>query len=327
MPVTVRIWWFRYSGLLGGGHGSVEVPASTGRHRAAYITWNGEQGFGCSPALGDDQRTYGTTPSQTFHAPLRNSDDPESCGLDGDAMVTWFNGRLNGDLGPRHYSLLSRRHNCDGVSIHSLIEGGGGVYAEPPFSRMWHDAYQLRSFIRQIVNGVTSAETAIANRRTSLRGLDDGTYARTGLRSIPTLENWRTQTSTLRGNRGTQVGRIDQLLEQYHQTSSTQRNGPALRAKILKRILHAVYVHHALKPNSRRRQAVDDLGRIVIEALRELGALSPRTAATGASDRKDPRDGRRGGLPDSKRQGSRQGSPSRKGYGRRFNSKKPFVDL
>ena len=306
----VRIWWFgsgtvgrtvAYS--LGAGHGSVEVLRN--KKASTYITWAAReprsknwvsQSSHSSAATsligvsaGDqynydsDKRVYGSKEHFACKIPIRDTrHDAIFCGLDGDAMCEWWRDQLQSGLG--RYKLISKKSNCDAVTVRALLAGGADCYATPPKNIFYQGAWTLMEWVAQIRKNILSmndgfkrarqllleaGSARLANDRFS--HVNSSCLAQQDNRTrIPTVAEWKHRSRVRIGSRHEQIAKIDSCLAEYwnasHQVAWYESQ---LKRNALVKILHQVYLHLTLKPNSNRRKAVIELGVTVLAAVME----------------------------------------------------------
>lgn len=275
----VRVWWLaknRLAKQLGAGHGSVELVGRTrnGSSSAEYITW-ADGGNANRYSYANDVNTYGH--EDWMHTiPLRDPNNALSCGLDGEAMQAWWN-----DIKTQNpsYRLVSKTNNCDGVTVGALLAGGAASYAPEPTKFLYYQgARTLMEWVSDVAASVNVWDSRLRQAKEVLqfpkltkRNLR--LRSQRGLDELPSVAEWKAMSYVRFGRRREQVAKIDQYLTDFWEAERTYTQGAFFVAyykrMALLRILHQVYLHITLKPNSNRHNAVVDLGTVTLKAVHE----------------------------------------------------------
>jgi len=285
----VRIWWFSWDPLrvLGGGHGSIELP-----NNGPYITWLGGEArdylIKGQWGLNTDQVRFGSI-DDTIRIPVRDARD-NPCGLHQPSIVEWWN-NLKQQNPDRWYVMLSRENNCDGTVLLALKAGQAELYAEAPLN-LFQGASSLKRWAEAVRDAIADLNTKIKRAAQVLQRVAHEIHVNwqpnmSGkiTKEIWTLKEWQDQSSVFMGRRIEQVEAIDKLLTQYHALGPVPGHGAKRyaptpgditkfrqRISLLNNILAQCVSHLEKKPRSDRRNAVTNLGFIIYDKIQELNS-------------------------------------------------------
>ena len=307
----VRVWWLmstekdqqqqravsfrnQLAISLGAGHGSVEVQQNG---HSEYITWGAQQQnysflrgvshslsassigvSGTRPTYQSDKLAYskdGRTPRRedwAYALPLRDTKKASECGLDGNAMIDWWEQFL---ADGHNYKVISKTQNCDAVTVGALVAGGADCYAPPPWNLLYQGAYTLIQWVPKVDEGITTWNNNLSVARQllttpELTKRNMYLLSTSGVSQIPTVRQWKRISSVSFGSRKEQIAKIDKYLQQYWEADDQSAwTKEAKKRLALLKILHQVYLHMTLKPRSRRHEAVRELGIVCLRVVTE----------------------------------------------------------
>jgi hypothetical protein len=308
--VKVHVWMYGgFHYLIGNGHGSVEVNAGPGEYY--YITWlNNNMGKSLSgPAaepLGfrqierngklyqnpasyiggdpskihsyeDDEAIFGNRPRIDCDVPAAQYNPGKTgyqlFGVNVKRMVKFWKYLLALPPGhlERRYSLLSTRHNCDGVVVAALLEGGLDWYEPEPGNIVYSDGRTLIQWVQKAARRITEMNAQHQEIRAELMGDNMEHPTQPVPRAVPTYEDWKKKSDkgiAWYGQRKMQIAFIDDHIKEYWRAVQTNNVGAQFRRMF--KILWYACDHLKHKAKSDRRGAVLWLAKRVQGALEDL---------------------------------------------------------
>lgn len=208
-------------------------------------------------------------PDETIDLPVVDADN--SIGLSQDHIVDWWR-VFSADLGYKHqYRFISRKINCASIAMSALVVGGSRMFVKPDRQFMYYAPNDIAKYARQLVAKIDSLRQT-ANAVTTAARPTGVTYSTVSIDTpeIWSFPEWKRLSAVRIGRRHSQVAAIDGFIQQYWSSGNFWTvDNCNQKALMLTQMLEQIQDHIASKPTSDRRNAVLQLGRRILEVVKD----------------------------------------------------------